>query len=151
MCIRDRYQRRVRGACYGASVAATFLGIVVAYESPAIWARGGVLVAACVIEACFGFYYPALAALHSQYTSIEGLRVMCVSLVRCLSYIYALVGLGIVWYTGSLAVYWVAIAAALFAAAALCKYCLLYTSDAADEEDSVDLGGRRIIKKKNSV
>eukprot|EP00658_Telonema_sp_P-2_P054826 TRINITY_DN43606_c0_g1_i4.p1 TRINITY_DN43606_c0_g1~~TRINITY_DN43606_c0_g1_i4.p1 ORF type:complete len:433 (-),score=93.18 TRINITY_DN43606_c0_g1_i4:40-1338(-) len=31
-----------------------------------------------------------------------------------------------------------------------CPYrpCLLYTSDAADEEDSVDLGGRRIIKKK---
>ena len=28
-------------------------------------------------------------------------------------------------------------------------FCLLYTSDAADEEDSVDLGGRRIIKKKN--
>ena len=27
------------------------------------------------------------------------------------------------------------------------KACLLYTSDAADEEDSVDLGGRRIIKK----
>ena len=26
--------------------------------------------------------------------------------------------------------------------------CLLYTSDAADEEESVDLGGRRIIKKK---
>ena len=26
--------------------------------------------------------------------------------------------------------------------------CLLYTSDAADEEDSVDFGGRRIIKKK---
>src|SRR5674536_207217 len=25
--------------------------------------------------------------------------------------------------------------------------CLLYTSDAADEEDSVDLGGRRIITK----
>eukprot|EP00656_Telonema_subtile_P056176 TRINITY_DN8918_c0_g1_i1.p1 TRINITY_DN8918_c0_g1~~TRINITY_DN8918_c0_g1_i1.p1 ORF type:complete len:112 (+),score=12.10 TRINITY_DN8918_c0_g1_i1:137-472(+) len=29
--------------------------------------------------------------------------------------------------------------------------CLLYTSDAADEEDSVDLGGRRIIKKKKKV
>ena len=29
--------------------------------------------------------------------------------------------------------------------------CLLYTSDAADEEDSVDLGGRRIIKKNHSV
>ena len=27
-------------------------------------------------------------------------------------------------------------------------YCLLYTSDAADERSSVDLGGRRIIKKK---
>ena len=29
-------------------------------------------------------------------------------------------------------------------------HCLLYTSDAADERSSVDLGGRRIIKKKNS-
>eukprot|EP00656_Telonema_subtile_P057059 TRINITY_DN9293_c0_g1_i1.p1 TRINITY_DN9293_c0_g1~~TRINITY_DN9293_c0_g1_i1.p1 ORF type:complete len:123 (-),score=13.88 TRINITY_DN9293_c0_g1_i1:20-388(-) len=28
--------------------------------------------------------------------------------------------------------------------------CLLYTSDAADEEDSVDLGGRRSLKKKNN-
>src|SRR5678815_2414974 len=28
------------------------------------------------------------------------------------------------------------------------KTCLLYTSDAADERSSVDLGGRRIIKKK---
>ena len=27
--------------------------------------------------------------------------------------------------------------------------CLLYTSDAADERSSVDLGGRRIINKKN--
>src|SRR5678816_812575 len=29
-----------------------------------------------------------------------------------------------------------------------CRVCLLYTSDAADERSSVDLGGRRIIKKK---
>ena len=28
--------------------------------------------------------------------------------------------------------------------------CLLYTSDAADERSSVDLGGRRIIKNKNN-
>ena len=28
------------------------------------------------------------------------------------------------------------------------QLCLLYTSDAADERSSVDLGGRRIIKKK---
>ena len=32
---------------------------------------------------------------------------------------------------------------------ALFMGCLLYTSDAADERSSVDLGGRRIIKKKN--
>ena len=31
------------------------------------------------------------------------------------------------------------------------KPCLLYTSDAADERSSVDLGGRRIIKKKNVI
>ena len=30
------------------------------------------------------------------------------------------------------------------------KACLLYTSDAADERSSVDLGGRRIIKKQNT-
>ena len=29
--------------------------------------------------------------------------------------------------------------------------CLLYTSDAADERSSVDLGGRRIIQKKKSI
>ena len=29
-----------------------------------------------------------------------------------------------------------------------CHICLLYTSDAADERSSVDLGGRRIIQKK---
>ena len=31
------------------------------------------------------------------------------------------------------------------------RSCLLYTSDAADERSSVDLGGRRIIKKKTRV
>ena len=30
------------------------------------------------------------------------------------------------------------------------NYCLLYTSDAADDLLCVDLGGRRIIKKKNT-
>ena len=29
--------------------------------------------------------------------------------------------------------------------------CLLYTYDAADDEDSVDLGGRRIINKKTII
>ena len=29
--------------------------------------------------------------------------------------------------------------------------CLLYTSDAADERSSVDLGGRRIIKNKTTI
>mgnify|MGYP003381609623 CR=1 FL=1 len=32
-----------------------------------------------------------------------------------------------------------------------CRSCLLYTSDAADERSSVDLGGRRIIKKKKKT
>src|SRR5678815_2231244 len=32
----------------------------------------------------------------------------------------------------------------------LFRTCLLYTSDAADERSSVDLGGRRIIKKKKT-
>ena len=32
-----------------------------------------------------------------------------------------------------------------------CQLCLLYTSDAADERSSVDLGGRRIIKKKKKI
>ena len=31
------------------------------------------------------------------------------------------------------------------------SFCLLYTSDAADERSSVDLGGRRIIKKKTNT
>ena len=34
---------------------------------------------------------------------------------------------------------------------ALPKNCLLYTSDAADERSSVDLGGRGIIKKKKHI
>ena len=34
---------------------------------------------------------------------------------------------------------------------ALSTDCLLYTSDAADERSSVDLGGRRIIKKKRDL
>ena len=33
----------------------------------------------------------------------------------------------------------------------LVRGCLLYTSDAADERSSVDLGGRRIIKKKKNM
>ena len=32
-----------------------------------------------------------------------------------------------------------------------CDLCLLYTSDAADERSSVDLGGRRILKKKKDT
>ena len=39
---------------------------------------------------------------------------------------------------------------ALLASTVLALICLLYTSDAADERSSVDLGGRRIIKKKKT-
>ena len=38
---------------------------------------------------------------------------------------------------------------ALYGVVAWAVFCLLYTSDAADERSSVDLGGRRIIKNKN--
>ena len=34
---------------------------------------------------------------------------------------------------------------------ARCTHCLLYTSDAADDLLCVDLGGRRIIKKKKEI
>ena len=47
-----------------------------------------------------------------------------------------------------------AMLAVMAAAALICRmagYCLLYTSDAADERSSVDLGGRRIIKKKKPL
>ena len=37
------------------------------------------------------------------------------------------------------------------APAAMTRICLLYTSDAADERSSVDLGGRRILKKKKQL
>ena len=37
------------------------------------------------------------------------------------------------------------------AAVVMSGCCLLYTSDAADERSSVDLGGRRIIKKKTNI
>src|SRR5678815_4739186 len=37
-------------------------------------------------------------------------------------------------------------AAAMRSTTSFCSICLLYTSDAADERSSVDLGGRRIIK-----
>ena len=37
---------------------------------------------------------------------------------------------------------------AAFGRVQLSQFCLLYTSDAADEEDSGDLGGIQIIKKK---
>ena len=39
----------------------------------------------------------------------------------------------------------------LFIRPLLNRPCLLYTSDAADERSSVDLGGRRIIKKKKTT
>ena len=43
----------------------------------------------------------------------------------------------------------VVVALALLGVLTVLGGCLLYTSDAADERSSVDLGGRRIIKKNN--
>ena len=47
---------------------------------------------------------------------------------------------------------WLDIAAIVLGGLAVLLFvCLLYTSDAADERSSVDLGGRRIIKKKKDT
>ena len=45
----------------------------------------------------------------------------------------------------------IAIAPDFMAPAVTIRICILYTSDAADDRISVDLGGRRIIKKINIV
>ena len=52
-----------------------------------------------------------------------------------------------IWFMAFAAVIWSAVGRA--GLACLGWSCLLYTSDAADERSSVDLGGRRFIKKKN--
>src|SRR5450756_3195389 len=49
---------------------------------------------------------------------------------------------------GHIFVFFVMVVAAAEAAVGLAIICLLYTSDAADDLLCVDLGGRRIIKKK---
>src|SRR5678815_6192417 len=54
-----------------------------------------------------------------------------------------------IYGTYTMAVYITALPGGL-AADYLFGACLLYTSDAADERSSVDLGGRRIIKKKKN-
>ena len=51
----------------------------------------------------------------------------------------------------SMAIAAVVVAAPIFWTIARELGCLLYTSDAADERSSVDLGGRRIIKKKKKL
>eukprot|EP00658_Telonema_sp_P-2_P061589 TRINITY_DN50278_c0_g1_i1.p3 TRINITY_DN50278_c0_g1~~TRINITY_DN50278_c0_g1_i1.p3 ORF type:complete len:125 (+),score=15.80 TRINITY_DN50278_c0_g1_i1:395-769(+) len=59
--------------------------------------------------------------------------------------------LGSVWFSRLAVVVQTPLARVLVPPLALVLVpCLLYTSDAADEEDSVDLGGRRIIKKKKT-
>ena len=50
-------------------------------------------------------------------------------------------------FSGGLGIHVLWVGAIIGAVALL---CLLYTSDAADERSSVDLGGRRIIKKKTN-
>eukprot|EP00656_Telonema_subtile_P002437 TRINITY_DN11079_c0_g2_i4.p1 TRINITY_DN11079_c0_g2~~TRINITY_DN11079_c0_g2_i4.p1 ORF type:complete len:145 (-),score=1.53 TRINITY_DN11079_c0_g2_i4:28-462(-) len=61
------------------------------------------------------------------------------------------IALGTHQHSAAVASGWTPAVAAVRWAPRLAQTCLLYTSDAADEEDSVDLGGRRIIKKKKSI
>eukprot|EP00656_Telonema_subtile_P049005 TRINITY_DN6001_c0_g1_i2.p1 TRINITY_DN6001_c0_g1~~TRINITY_DN6001_c0_g1_i2.p1 ORF type:complete len:103 (+),score=18.06 TRINITY_DN6001_c0_g1_i2:102-410(+) len=93
MCIRDRYQRRVRGLIQSAMVSANTLILV------------------------------ALAVGASQ--ALVPVNIYSMGHCPC-SAQFAVNFNRTIWS------------------------CLLYTSDAADEEDSVDLGGRRIIYNKKT-
>ena len=66
------------------------------------------------------------------------------------TYSYATLGEFLAWLTGwnLILEYGVACVAVAIGWSGYFNNCLLYTSDAADERSSVDLGGRRIIKKK---
>ena len=52
----------------------------------------------------------------------------------------------VIWIAAGMAAIW----GFMLGAPTLPLRCLLYTSDAADERSSVDLGGRRIITKKKT-
>ena len=54
------------------------------------------------------------------------------------------------WQDGSVGESYVLTVEGVYSLMATNRCCLLYTSDAADERSSVDLGGRRIIKKKKN-
>eukprot|EP00658_Telonema_sp_P-2_P004773 TRINITY_DN1177_c0_g1_i5.p1 TRINITY_DN1177_c0_g1~~TRINITY_DN1177_c0_g1_i5.p1 ORF type:complete len:127 (+),score=49.39 TRINITY_DN1177_c0_g1_i5:119-499(+) len=117
MCIRDRYQRRVRGG-----QCEPLIGRMVEYETERTEQgfqrlKGGALLIVDPEELPEDVRKQKLAELAAFSCDMDTPEVTPVASYE-----------GFVWS----------------------NTCLLYTSDAADEEDSVDLGGRRIIKKKKN-
>ena len=81
----------------------------------------------------------------------DGIRDLVRS--RGLGDVYKRQTLNSIHYAGNAATGYVPVGETEFARDATFGYrssCLLYTSDAADERSSVDLGGRRIIKQKKN-
>ena len=90
-----------------------------------------------------GFY----SLLHFWKVAGNCLATECGSIIVCRRACYGCTGRFDRFTDTALGVYFAAIGNLYMAY----NTCLLYTSDAADERSSVDLGGRRIIKKKTNI
>eukprot|EP00658_Telonema_sp_P-2_P002974 TRINITY_DN11094_c0_g1_i4.p1 TRINITY_DN11094_c0_g1~~TRINITY_DN11094_c0_g1_i4.p1 ORF type:complete len:138 (-),score=22.00 TRINITY_DN11094_c0_g1_i4:12-425(-) len=88
----------------------------------------------CLPVLCCGMYQNSFAPVNDTYKNMFGDTDMQVAMF---SMIIPICSVLLSWFTP-----------ATYSRFGYRNGCLLYTSDAADEEDSVDLGGRRIIKKK---
>ena len=86
------------------------------------------------------FFFFSSRRRHTRSSTVSWAREMCIRDRRGADagHGVGLSGAGIHAHAGARAV----------AGAGQSNRCLLYTSDAADERSSVDLGGRRLIKKK---
>ena len=87
------------------------------------------------------YYIMFLAGLEMNMEDFKSIRVKA-TVLGLLAFIFPL-GIGI-WTNMHLLEY-------SLVTSVLLASCPLYTSDAADERSSVDLGGRRIIKKKTTI
>eukprot|EP00658_Telonema_sp_P-2_P082590 TRINITY_DN8760_c0_g1_i2.p1 TRINITY_DN8760_c0_g1~~TRINITY_DN8760_c0_g1_i2.p1 ORF type:complete len:180 (+),score=54.31 TRINITY_DN8760_c0_g1_i2:74-541(+) len=143
MCIRDRTHSAATGAVDGSGDSVNIASRAIRCRMPktfhnvtAIWAQVYGVDALASISPDFTTINENLATIVAAYadstTPSSAPSTLSTPEERC----------------NDLTVAVVAAAACLLWRVAETVPCLLYTSDAADEEDSVDLGGRRIIKKK---
>eukprot|EP00656_Telonema_subtile_P015658 TRINITY_DN18239_c0_g1_i1.p1 TRINITY_DN18239_c0_g1~~TRINITY_DN18239_c0_g1_i1.p1 ORF type:complete len:144 (+),score=41.31 TRINITY_DN18239_c0_g1_i1:87-518(+) len=130
MCIRDRYQRRVRGRDHSSMKRPVSLLL---------------LIGACSVRAWFGSNdeWEFREEIEEQYDWLKGSEWFWNGWRNV-----KLKADGSFWAPSPECEADQAHGCNWSAHSGYIWICLLYTSDAADEEDSVDLGGRRIIKKK---